>query len=164
MGSQPQLGTQIAHEWGSSTTQPRVIVAPEANFGRPSRGDYETMARRRFQDPEPVRSGHWWYLLYWQDVFADGKNIRKRKRHKLAPADLPEREAKKMAAEFLRPMNQGLTPIGSATKFDQYVDTIYETTVLPLLAKSTRGRYLGVIKNYLKPAFGSRCLRDLTPL
>src|SRR5262249_48074353 len=80
------------------------------------KGNFEAMARRRYQDPHPVRSGNWWYLLFWQDVFVDGKTVRKRKRYKLAPADLPEREAKKMAAEHLRPMNQGLTPIGSATK------------------------------------------------
>jgi len=35
-------------------------------------------------------------LLYWQDVFANGVSTRKRKRHKLAPATLPEREVKKM--------------------------------------------------------------------
>jgi hypothetical protein len=149
----------------NDTVERRDIVSAEANFSAGhSKGDFEQMARRRFQDPEPVRSGHWWYLLYWQDVFANGTNIRKRKRHKLAPAHIPEREAKKMAAEYLRPMNQGLTPIGSATKFELYVDTIYDTTVLPLLAKSTQQRYLGVIKNHLKPAFGSACLRDLTPL
>ena len=106
------------------------------------------MARRRFQDPVPKREGNWWYLLYWVDAFSDGKNTRKRKRHKLAPGDTPEREVKKMAAEFLRPMNQGLVPIGSATKFEEYVETVYKSTLLPLLAKSTRDRYEGVIKNY----------------
>jgi integrase len=35
---------------------------------------------------------------------------------------------------------------------------------LPLMAASTRERYSGVIKNYLLPAFGSQCLRDLTPM
>jgi integrase len=139
------------------------MLEGEANTA-PSRKDYESMARRRFQAPEPERSGHWWYLRYWEDVFADGESSRKRKRHKLAPATLPEREAKKMAAEFLRPMNQGLAPIGSATKFEDYTETIYKTTLLPLMAKSTRERYAGVIKNYLQPAFGSKSLRDLTPL
>ena len=142
----------------------RGIVAAEANFGKPSRGELEAMARRRFQNPVPKREGNWWYVLYWVDTFSDGKSARKRKRHKLAPGDIPEREAKKMAAEFLRPMNQGLVPIGSATKFEEYVDTVYRSTLLPLLAKSTRDRYEGVIKNYLMPAFGSKCLRDLTPL
>ncbi len=142
----------------------RDIVAPEANFGKPSRGELEAMARRRFQNPDPKREGNWWYLLYWVDTFSNGKSIRKRKRHKLAPGDIPEREAKKIAAEFLRPMNQGLAPIGSATRFEEYVETVYRSTVLPLMAKSTRDRYEGVIKNYLLPAFGSKCLRDLTPL
>ena len=122
------------------------------------------MARRRFQNPVPKREGNWWYLLYWQDTFSDGKATRKRKRHKLAPADIPEREAKKIAAEFLRPINQGLAPIGSATKFLDYVETVYKSTLLPVMAKCTRDRYQGVIKNYLNPAFGSKCLRDLTPL
>jgi len=142
----------------------RGIVAAEANFGKPSRGELEAMARRRFQNPVPKREGKWWYLLYWLDTFSDGKITRKRKRHKLALRDIPEREAKKMAAEFLRPMNQGLVPIGAATKFEEYVETVYKSTLLPLLAKSTRDRYEGVIKNYLMPAFGSKCLRDLTPL
>jgi len=140
------------------------IVAAEANFGKPSRGELEAMARRRFQNPVPRREGNWWYVLYWVDTFSDGKSTRKRKRHKLAPGGIPEREAQKMAAEFLRPMNQGLVPIGSATKFEEYVETVYKSTLLPLMAKSTRDRYEGVIKNYLKPAFGSKCLRDLTPL
>jgi integrase len=142
----------------------RGIVSAEANFGKPSRGELEAMARRRFQDPVPKREGNWWYVLYWVDAFSDGKSTRKRKRHKLAPKDIPEREAKKMAAEFLRPMNQGLVSIGSATRFEEYVETVYKSTLLPLLAKSTRDRYEGVIKNYLIPAFGSKCLRDLTLL
>src|SRR5690242_6555029 len=100
-----------------------ATLSTEANLSAGhTRGDFESMARRRFQDPEPFRSGRWWYVLFWEDVFTNGKSIRKRKRHKLAPADLPEREAKKMAAEFLRPMNQGLAPIGSATKFEEYVE------------------------------------------
>jgi integrase len=142
----------------------RAIVLAEANTGKPSKGDFESMARRRFQDPTPKREGKWWYLLYWEDHFSNGKTKRRRKRHKLAPAEIPEREARKMAAEFLRPMNQGLAPIGSATKFEDYVETIYKLTSLPLMAKSTRDRYESVIKNYLNPAFGTKCLRDLTPL
>jgi hypothetical protein len=91
------------------------ILSPEATTpARPStKGDFDAMARRRFQNAKPRRSGCWWYLLYWQDVFSDGERTRQRKRVKLAPAELPEREARKMAAEFLRPMNQGLAPIGS---------------------------------------------------
>ena len=122
------------------------------------------MARRRFQDPKPFRSGNWWYLLYWQDVFVNGSRVRKKKRVKIAPATMPERESRKVAAEILRPLNQGLVTIGSATSFENFVDNIYSPTVMPLFARSTQDRYRGVIANYLKPAFGASCLRDLTPL
>ena len=44
------------------------------------------------------------------------------------------------------------------------METVYKSTLLPLLANSTRNRYEGVIKNYLMPAFGSKCLPRLTPL
>jgi len=149
---------QIAQQLGC------VIVPPEANSAGKLRGDFEAMAKRRFQSPEPERSGNWWYLRYWTDVFENGKLVRKRIRHKLAPGNKGEREVKKIAAEFLRPMNQGLQTIGSATLFSDYVQNTYSSTLLPLMAKSTRDRYDGIIRNYLTPAFRSKCLRDLSPL
>lgn len=140
------------------------IVAPKANPTGQLSEDTEKMARRRFQNPQPKREGNWWYLFLWQDEYFQGKRIRKRKRIRLAPATMPEREVKKIAAEFVRPLNQGLTPIGAAVNFDDYVESVYKTTLLPLMAKSTQSRYLSVIKLYLNPAFGPKCMRDLTPL
>jgi len=122
------------------------------------------MARRRFQDPKPQRLGKWWYLLTWQDEFKVGRRIRKRKRIKLALATMPEREVRKIAAEMLRPLNQGLITVGSGTKFEDFVESVYKPTVLPTLAKTTQDRYVSVLKNYLVPAFGESCLRDVTPL
>jgi integrase len=136
----------------------------EANSGTPSPAEVEQMARRRFQAPTPFREGHFWWLFHWQDEFADGKRIRKRKRTKLAPASMSEREVKKIAAEFLRPLNQGLVTVGSAIGFEEYVNTVYTTTVLPLMAKATQDRYRGILENYLKPTFSKASLRDLTPL
>jgi len=40
------------------------------------------------------------YLLLWQDEFLAGKRIRKRKRVRLVPDTVPDREVKKIAAEF----------------------------------------------------------------
>src|SRR5579864_4416772 len=139
-------------------------ISDEANAGTPSHSEVEQMARRRFQAPAPFREGHFWWLLHWQDDFADGKRIRKRKRSKLAPASTSEREVKKIAAELLRPQNQGLVSVGSATSFNYYVENEYEGTVLPLMAKATQDRYRGIIENYLNPSFGKMCLRDLTAL
>ena len=74
------------------------------------------------------------------------------------------REVNRLASEHLRPMNQGLESIGSATNFEDYVETTYKPIVLPLLATTTQDRSRGVIENYLHPAFGKLCLRDLTAL
>ena len=58
------------------------------------------MAKRRFQDPEPFREGKFWWILYRDDVFVDGKPDRKRKRYKLGPSEMLEAEAKRLAADF----------------------------------------------------------------
>ena len=116
-----------------------AIVRIKANSGEPSKGDFERMARRRFQDPRPVRRGGWWTLLFWKDHFIAGKHKRKRERIKLAPASMREREVLKVAAEYLRPLNQGLESIGSATNFQSYVESTYKPVVMPLMASSTRG-------------------------
>jgi integrase len=121
------------------------------------------MARRRFQDPKPQRSGSWWYLLIWEDVLENGRSGRKRKRVKLAPATMPEREVRKIAAEILRPVNQGLLTVGSAVKFGAYCE-VYKETQLPLMAKSTQDRTLNVMKNHLMPVFENMALREMTPL
>jgi hypothetical protein len=122
------------------------------------------MARRRFQNPKPKVEGNWWVLYYWQDEFTNGKRGRRKKREKLAPATMREREVLKIASEFLRPINQGLVNIGSATTFGNFVDGTYTPVVMPQMAKSTQDRYNGVIKNYLTPQFGSLCLRDVSVL
>jgi hemolysin III len=77
---------------------------------------------------------------------------------------MPEREVKKLAAEYLRPINQGLESIGSATNFTHYVENTYKPVMMPLMAKTTQDRSKGIIANYLTPAFGKPCLRDLTSL
>jgi hypothetical protein len=57
---------------------------------------------------------------------------------KVVSATLSEREARRIAVETLRPMNQGLESIGSATQLGAYIASTYRATVLPLLATTTR--------------------------
>jgi hypothetical protein len=122
------------------------------------------MARRRYQKPKPRLEGRQWVLYYCDDEFSNGERRRKKKRHVLGPATMGEREAAKVRDEFLRPFNQGLVNVGSATKLDDYVESVYKPVVLPTLAKSTRDRYVSVYKNHLQSAFGEMCLRDITQL
>src|SRR5512147_1380390 len=97
--------------------QRRDILRGEAIPGGPSRGEIESMARRRYQKPAPRREGRQWVIYYWDDEFVDGERRRKKKRHVLGPASMGQREAEKERDEVLRPLNQGLVNIGSATKF-----------------------------------------------
>jgi|SRR5580692_1385614 integrase len=139
-----------------------ATVAHEATPASDHRKDFETMARRRFQAPKPERIGNCWYLRIYQDTGTAG--ARKRQRIKLAPASMPAREVAKIASEMLRPVNQGLITVGSATSFTTFVENIYNPTALPLLASTTADSYRGMIAKYLDPRFGPLCLRDLTPL
>jgi integrase len=140
----------------------RDIVSRKANTG--ALGELERMARRRFQDPTLQKRGLWWTIRVWEDVFENGLYRRSYKRVRLAQvATTSERDARRLAAEHVRPMNQGLDTVGSATNFEHYVEKTYIPVVLPTLASTTRGRYQGVLDNYLVPRFGKLCLRDLTP-
>ncbi len=142
----------------------RAIVLSEANSSFPLKGDFERMAKRRFQAPRPFREGNWWWIKVYQDEFRDGKPQRIRKRLKIAPATTSSREAQKIASEKVRPMNQGLESVGSATPFGTYIDAIYRPTVLPLLASSTQKNYEGIVRNRLVPLFGHMPLRDLNTI
>jgi len=149
---------QIAQELGC------VIVPPEANSGNPLKGDFERMARRRFQNPKPTRRGEWWTLRVWKTTFTNGQLKRIRERVRLAPVTMGAREVQKLADEYLRPLNHGLEAVGSATNFQHYVETTYIPVVMSTMANSTQDRYKAVIKNYLVPAFAELCLRDLSRL
>jgi integrase len=137
----------------------RVEATPRGSHGK----DFDSMAKRRYQNPKPERKGKFWYIRVRQDVFQNGRNQRRLVRLKIAPARTLEREVRKIAAELVRPMNQGLISIGSAVNFNEYVESEYMPTVLPLLASTTQDSYRATIAKYLQPAFGECCLRDLTP-
>jgi hypothetical protein len=164
MSTRPQLGNAALNP--SRSAPPSCDIVPgEANTGGPlKKGEFERMARRRFQKPTPQKRGEWWIIQVRRDDLVDGERVRTKTRVRIAPTSMGEREAQKIAEEYLRPINQGLQSLGSATRFNSYVTETYIPVVMPLLAKSTRDRYQGVIANYLSLAFGKVCLRDLTPL
>ncbi len=129
-----------------------------------TKGELEQMAKRRYQNPEPELIGNWWYIRVWRDFFENGERVRKRHREKLCSASKKIREVKKIAAEYLRSINQGLQNVGGGMQFSEYVDKHYSITELPLLAQTTQNSYERVIENYLKPAFGAKCFREITTM
>jgi hypothetical protein len=119
---------------------------------------------RRFQDPKPFKEGKWWWIIARIDYFEAGKLKRKNQRIKLGPSKMLQREAKKIASEKLRPMNQGLELVGSATRLNDYVENTYKKLELPLLAKTTQAAYQTHLDRYVIPEFGEFSFRELTPL
>jgi ATP-dependent helicase/nuclease subunit A len=140
-----------------------VRIPIQANTGVPSLEAIDQMSRRRHQNPKLEKHGKFWTIIVRKDEFVDGKPVRCRTRVRIAPVTTPMRQVLKMKDEYLRPINQGLTAIGSATNFRKYVEDYYVALEMPTLAKPTQDRYRGVIDNYLLPVFGSMTLRDLTP-
>jgi hypothetical protein len=136
--------TKVSARSSSTPDEDRGIVSTEANLGRPSKGDFESMARRRFQDPRPRRRGKWWEIQVRRDKFVGGQLRRRKTRVRIAPATVPEREARKIAPEYLRPQNQGLELIGSATNFSEYVENMYKSLLMPLMAKTTQERTIAI--------------------
>jgi integrase len=151
------------------TPRPEISARISAEATRPaSHRENEAMARRRFQKPTPFQEGNFWWLRVW-DTSKTGS--RKRQRIKLAKADMPFREVEKIVDEKLRPMNQGLGLTGSAMSLSDFMDDTYIPRYLPKkvapgrpahLSSSTRLSYRGMVKKYLRPDLGGRCLRDLT--
>ena len=122
------------------------------------------MGKRRFQGPRPKKHGNWWTIVVRKNVFREGKLDRVRERVRLLPADRGEREARKQAAEYMRPINQGLSPAGGALDYQTFIDTVYLPIAKTILAKTTYGRSEGILEKYLLPVFGHLCLRELSTL
>jgi integrase len=121
----------------------------------------ERMARRRFQQPKPFIEGNYWWISPWKDAFVGGRLKRVRTRIKVCEAGTSQREARRIAEELLRPMNQGLESPGSATRFGEYIRNSYEP-YLKGKAITTQASYNGTLRKYIIPTFGDVPLRNIT--
>lgn len=143
-------------------------ISAEANSGHLLKGDLERMAKRRHQQPKPVRQGNYWWVWIRDNVFTEGKVERKTQRIKIGPAEMSFRAAQKEVDRILGPLNHGTC--GGATLFSHYVKE-YRKGNMPTLAGwnadpkkcvSTVARYESTIRKYLLPAFANTMLRDMT--
>lgn len=151
---------------------PHVIVENPLNKGGkvlderkpapPSRSEIHAMAKRRFQQPTPKRHGRNWRVLVWKDVFENGEWVRKRTPIVLGDAsEIGFREAQKLAAKEVEPLNDQPRHPGATITFSKFVETVYSKIYLPLQSKSHADRYESVLKCHLLPAFGKLTLREL---
>jgi integrase len=124
--------------------------------------EQQAMEDRRFQNPTPKKHGRRWRIRVYRDVMIDGKLVSRQVPEDLGAATLPFRVVAKRAQEILAEVNKGKTRPNAAVLFADYVRGTYIPAEMPTFSKSTQGRYLGVLNNYLLPMFSEKTLGEMS--
>lgn len=132
-------------------------------------GWQKKMARRRYQKGTLRLRGkrnEVWELLWREDyIKTDGTLGRRLISKVIGPVgDLTRRQARKIADELLRPLNQGLVTPHSTITFREFIEQYFVPNAFPTLKTSTQDRYRRTLKTHLLPAFGNLGLRDIGTL
>ena len=145
-----------------------TILPPTEKQGGPAEtgGWQKEMARRRYQKGSIRKRGKRdpvWELQWWEDyIKADGKIGRRRQSVTLGVvSEITLREARKLADEQVRPINQGTLVPQSTMKFCDFVEKYFDPLFFPTLKVSTRTRYRQTLNTHLLPAFGKFRLCDI---
>jgi integrase len=145
-----------------------AILPPTEKQGGPAQlgGWHKDMARRRYQNGSIRKRGKRnpvWELQWWEDyIKEDGRIGRRRQSVTLgAVAEMTLRQARKLADEQVRPINQGIRVPQSTMKFQDFVDRYLNPLFFPTLKASTQKRYRQTLNTHLLPAFGKFRLCDI---
>jgi integrase len=145
------------------------IVSAEANTGNPLKGEYERMARRRYQHGQLFQKGKRqkvWVARWREDVIRlDGSRYRRRRSEVLGTLKqyptrrLAERALERRLSETeINSLNYQARPTASFREFAKK----WQKDVLSQLKPSTRSADKSRILKHLVPEFGEVCMKDLT--
>jgi integrase len=147
------------------------ILLNAEKLGEPNQqgGWQKNMARRRYQGGTLRKRGKrtpYWELQWREDyIKSDGAVGRRLVPWKIgAVADLTRRQARKLADEKLRSLNQGEYAPQSTMSLSDFVESYFVPHFLPTLKLSTQKRYRRTLTNHLLPAFAKARLCDLGTL
>jgi integrase len=104
-----------------------------------------------------------WCLQFYDDLFVDGKRIRKRHFAKLAPIskEYPSKRSVLILAErHLAPINAGMMQPESAVLLTKYIEDVYLPAAEKRLRASTNWDYRQIFTQHLKPRTKDLRLRD----
>jgi integrase len=143
--------------------QDGAIVMSEANSGLPLKGDFERMARRRFQRGFLELSGDRWIGRWREDVIENGQVKRVLGWHPIGTTkDYPTRRL------ALRAMEDRLTTINNVSyrprpvaKFSEFAEK-WQKLVLPNLKPSSQPPIKSQLRKHLLPALGAVTMKDFT--
>jgi len=156
------LGQNIAMTRGEG----HGIVSAEANTGNPLKGDFERMARRRFQRGSVFLRGtreQVWVGRWREDVIEpSGKLVRVRKTEVLGTKrDLPTKKlALRELGLRLAPINSGTYRALRAATFAEFAH-LWKHSVLTQHKPSTQSAVKSNLKNWLVPYFGDYAMKDI---
>jgi integrase len=144
-----------------------ILPNTEKQGGPVQKGDWQKdMARRRYQKGSIRKRGkrnQVWELQWWEDyIKEDGSIARRRQSATLgAVSEMTLREARKLADERLRPVNQGRMLPQSTMELRVFVERYFDPLFFPTLKRSTQKRYRQTLNSHLLPAFGKFRLCDI---
>ena len=148
-----------------------AILPPTEKQGGPAQigGWQKEMARRRYQKGSIRKRGRRkpvWELQWWEDYVKEDGSIGRRRRSVTlgAVSEMTLRQARKLAEQQLRPVNQGILLPQSTMDLRAFVDRYFEPLFFPTLKRSTQKRYRQTLNTHLLPAFGKSRLCDIGTL
>jgi integrase len=124
------------------------------------------MARRRYQKGSIRKRGKRnpaWELQWWEDYIREDGSIGRRRRSATLGlvSEITFRQARKLAEDRLRPLNQGSLLPQSTIKYKDFVERYLVPLFFPTLKPSTQKRYRQTLNTHLLPAFGNIRLCDI---
>ena len=144
-----------------------ILPTTEKQGGPVQTGGWQKqMARRRYQKGSIRKRGKRnpaWELQWWEDYLKEDGSIGRRRRSATLglASEMTLRQAKKLAEERLRALNQGTVTPQSTMKFADFVERHLVPLLFPTLKPSTRARYRQTLDTHLLPAFGSYRLCEI---
>ncbi len=108
----------------------------------------------RFQDPSLEKKGGQWRIRVRVPVVQpDGSVVRKQKPFHLGKiSEISRTEAARRKQELLASINAGPIVFAGQIRFGEVLAK-YKSSKIPLLAESTKGKYLSHIDRHIEPAF-----------
>ena len=144
-----------------------ILPTTEKQGGPVKKGDWQKdMARRRYQKGSIRKRGKrnpTWELQWWEDYVKDDGSIGRRRKSAILGlvSEMTLRQAKKLAEDRLRTLNQGILTPQSTMKFADFVERHLVPLFFPTLKPSTRARYRQTLDTQLLPAFGNYRLCEI---
>jgi integrase len=144
-----------------------ILSITEKQGGPALKGGWQKdMARRRYQKGNLRKRGKRspvWELQWWEDYIRENGSIGRRRQSAVLGfvSSLTQRQARKLAEDRLRPINQELVLPQSTQGFGDFVARYFVPLFFPTLKPSTQKRYRQTLTTHLLPAFGSSRLCDI---